>query len=49
MYQWCYDKLIPYFREDSLEVHYVNLHSIVFSLNPVKGSVIDLKHFTKEI
>ena len=35
----------PYFGEDSLELHYLNTESFIFSFKPNKSLIKDLKHF----
>ena len=45
LYEWYYDKRQPYFREDNLELHYMDTDSFIFPFKPTKGSVEDLKQF----
>ena len=48
MYQWYFCKILPYFGENNVELHYIDTDSIVF-FTPNKGSVNDLKHFNKDL
>ena len=43
MYEWFYDKMQPYFREDNLELHYLYDDSFIFSFKPIKRLLKDLK------
>ena len=45
MYDWCYDKMQPYFGEDNLQLHYLDTDSFIFSFEPIKSLIEDLKHF----
>ena len=45
MYEWYYDKMQPCFGEDSLELHYLDTDSFIFSFKPNKNLIEDLKHF----
>ena len=48
MYEWSYDKMQPYFREDILELHYLDTDSFIFSFKPIKSLIEDLKHFKED-
>ena len=42
-YEWCFDKMQPYFGEDNLKLHYLDTDSFVFSFKPFKNLCEDLK------
>ena len=48
MYEWCYDKMQPYFGEDNLELHYLDTDSFIFSFKPIKSLIEDLKFFRED-
>ena len=48
MYEWYYDKMQPYFGEDSLELHYLDTDSFIFSFKPIKSLIEDLKYFKED-
>ena len=48
MYEWYYDKMQPYFGEDNLELHYLDIDSFIFSFKPIKSLIEDLKHFKED-
>ena len=33
-YEWCFDKMQPYFGEDNLKLHYLDTDSFIFSFKP---------------
>ena len=43
MYEWCYDKIQPFFGEDNLELHYLDTDSFIFSVKQIKNLIEDLK------
>ena len=47
-YEWYYDKMQPYFEEDSLELHYLVTDSFIFSFKPIKSLIEDSKHFKED-
>ena len=47
MYQCYYCKILPYFGEDNVELHFMATDSFVFSSTPIKGLVNDSKHLSK--
>ena len=48
MYEWYYDKMQPYFGEDTLELHYLDLDSFTFSFKRIKSLIEYLKHFKED-
>ena len=36
MYQWYFCKILPYFGENNVELHYIDTDSIVFYLPQIK-------------
>ena len=48
MYEWYYDKMQPYFREENLELQYLDTDSFIFSFKPIKSLIEDLKHFKED-
>ena len=48
MYEWYYDKMQPYFGEDNLKLHYLDTDSFIFSFEPIKILIEDLKHFKED-
>ena len=48
LFEWYYDKMQPYFGEDSLELHYLDTDSIIFSFKPLKSLIEDLKYFQED-
>ena len=48
MYEWYYDKMQPYFGEDSLELHYLDTDSFIFSFKPNKSLIEDLKYLKED-
>ena len=43
-YEWCYEKMQPYFGEDNLEENYIDKDSYIFSFKQIKGLIEVLKH-----
>ena len=48
MFEWYYDKRQLYFGEDTLELHFLDTDSFIFSFKPIKSLTEDLKHFNFE-
>ena len=48
MYEWYYDKMQPYFRENDLELQYIDTDSFIFSFKPIKNLIEDLQHFKED-
>ena len=48
MYEWYSDKMQRYFGEDNLELHYLDTDSFIFSFQPIKSLIEDLKNFRED-
>ena len=48
MYEWFYVKMLPYFREDKLELHYLDTDSFIFSFKPIESLIEDLKQLKED-
>ena len=48
MFEWYHDKMQQYFGEDSLELHYLDTDSFIFSFKPIKSLIEDIKNFRED-
>ena len=47
IYDWYSDKMQPYFEEVTLEINHVDNDAFIFSFEPKKRLIDDLKQFTE--
>ena len=48
MYETCYDKLQPYFRQENLQLHYIDTDGMILSMK-TENTIEDLKKFRRKI